>query len=159
MKRLTGNTTLISLWGPSSGQKKVSSWKYVISVGSSEMPFFGGWVLDDLGSALPVIQNRLNNFLSFDLRERRRLDAHLRPMKLMKVKRTKSPAQKSQSLFFAWSSLCKIMFCSFNFISPYCANTESSLAQLSAQDYWHIWRFRNKQEWENNYCLWITPSS
>ena len=44
------------------------------------MPFFGGWVLDDLGSALPVIQNRLNNFLSFDLkRERRRLDAHLRP--------------------------------------------------------------------------------
>ena len=62
-------------------------------------------------------------------------------MKLMKVKRTKSPAQKSQSLFFAWSSLCKIMFCSFNFISPYCANTESSLAQLSAQDYWHIWRF------------------
>ena len=24
------------------------------------------------------------------------------------------------------------MFCSFNFISPYCANTESSLAQLSS---------------------------
>ena len=71
MKRLTGNTTLISLLGPSSGQKKVSSWKYVISVGSSEMPFFGGWVLDDLGSALPVIQNRLNNFLSFDLKRGR----------------------------------------------------------------------------------------